>query len=126
MGHQLDLNIGPGDDVFMIGRFINRDGGQENTPSVRFGNISMMALRGHNAPQFISVEMRSMGGYSGSPAIVYIPPFALRPEKSSIGPESYFFLLGVDRGHVKDKIFVRNRIGQKTKDELYVGTNTAM
>jgi hypothetical protein len=35
-------SIGIGDDVFMIGRFINHDGKQRNEPSVRFGNISIM------------------------------------------------------------------------------------
>jgi hypothetical protein len=35
-------DIGPGDDVFMVGRFIQHEGRQRNTPVVRFGNISMM------------------------------------------------------------------------------------
>lgn len=29
-------NIGPGDDVFMVGRFITHEGRQRNLPSVRF------------------------------------------------------------------------------------------
>jgi hypothetical protein len=123
---QIDLNIGPGDDVFMVGRFINRDGGQENMPSLRFGNISMMALRGREDPQILSVEMRSMGGYSGSPVIVYIPPFSLRDEDKPISPKTYFYLLGVDSGHVRDKTFVLDRIDQKLDNELHVYTNTAM
>lgn len=34
--------IGPGDDVFMVGRFVDHDGGPINRPAVRFGNISVM------------------------------------------------------------------------------------
>lgn len=33
--------IGPGDDVFMVGRFVDFDGAQTNRPSLRFGHISM-------------------------------------------------------------------------------------
>jgi hypothetical protein len=29
-------DIGPGDDVFMVGRFVNHEGRQKNEPSVRF------------------------------------------------------------------------------------------
>ena len=34
--------LGPGEDVFMVGRFVDHDGGQVNSPAVRFGNISVM------------------------------------------------------------------------------------
>jgi hypothetical protein len=36
-----EKDIGPGDDVFYVGRFAKHAGVYENTPSVRFGNISM-------------------------------------------------------------------------------------
>jgi hypothetical protein len=36
------VKLGPGEDVFMVGRFIDHDGGQINRPAVRFGNISGM------------------------------------------------------------------------------------
>jgi len=39
---RLDLEIGPGDDVFMVGRFVDHDGKDTNVPSVRFGNISTL------------------------------------------------------------------------------------
>src|ERR1700674_3272212 len=35
-------DVGPGDEVFMIGRFVKHDGKLTNTPSARFGNLSMM------------------------------------------------------------------------------------
>ncbi len=37
-----EKEIGVGDDVFMVGRFIDHDGGPTNSPAVRFGNISVM------------------------------------------------------------------------------------
>jgi hypothetical protein len=36
------LHIGPGDDVFVVGRFINHEGKQRNIPTARFGNIAQM------------------------------------------------------------------------------------
>jgi hypothetical protein len=33
--------VGPGDETFMVGRFMYADGGSVNRPSVRFGRISM-------------------------------------------------------------------------------------
>ncbi len=40
--HVSSNEIGPGEDVFMIGRFMDHDGGQTNMPAMRFGNISVM------------------------------------------------------------------------------------
>ncbi len=103
-----NFEIGPGDEVFMLGRFIGHDGKQRNTPSVRFGNISMMPgepiphLKGFNQESFV-VETRSLGGYSGSPVFVHTPfdehhfPGPKRKVRQIMpgGP----WLLGVDWGH---------------------------
>lgn len=70
--------VGVGDDVFMVGRYIDHDGRQRNRPSVRFGNISMMPdeserlyhWEGYEEVSYI-VEMRSVSGYSGSPVYAY-------------------------------------------------------
>ena len=37
-----DLNMGVGDEVFMLGRFISHSGIQKNQPLARFGNIALM------------------------------------------------------------------------------------
>jgi hypothetical protein len=68
--------LGPGDEVCMIGRFISHDGKEQNHPSVRFGNISINAAglrhpEGYLQESF-AVDMRSMSGYSGSPAFVLL------------------------------------------------------
>lgn len=130
----IDLwNIGPGDDVFMIGRFINRDGAPQNSPSIRFGNISIMHKEkvkhqrlGH-WQENISVEMRSIGGYSGSPVFVTVPPFSVRPDKNEISQESRIWLLGVDWGHVRTREPVMFKGSETHHPEgLYVEYNTGM
>lgn len=70
-----DLGIGPGDDVFMIGRFVDHDGGATNSPAVRFGNISvdpsiMSDTLGHKSLSYI-LDIHSRTGYSGSPVFFY-------------------------------------------------------
>ncbi len=67
--------IGPGDDVFMVGRFVDHDGGAVNSPSVRFGNISTRPTQvrqpnGKDAESYC-IDMHSRSGYSGSPVFVY-------------------------------------------------------
>jgi hypothetical protein len=72
-----DWHIGLGDETFMVGRLVNRDGIQRNAPVVRFGNLSFMAdpdepverADGFKQESFL-VESRSLGGFSGSPVFV--------------------------------------------------------
>jgi hypothetical protein len=72
-------DIGVGDETFVIGRFISREGKERNIPSVRFGAIAQMPaepiiLDGGIAQETYLVEARSIPGYSGSPVFVTIPP----------------------------------------------------
>jgi hypothetical protein len=119
-----DFNIGPGDETFMVGRFYNHEGRQQNFPSARFGNISQMPNEpirsgAQNQISFL-VESRSLPGYSGSPVFVFIPPFSDRfiplkdeikarggnqarislGDKISLGAGPWF--LGVDWAHIND------------------------
>jgi hypothetical protein len=67
--------IGPLDDVFMVGRFIDYDGAETNAPAARLGHISVMhapveqpnGFRGRS----IIVDVHSRSGFSGSPVFVY-------------------------------------------------------
>ena len=67
-----------GDDVFMIGLFIDHDGITTNVPSARFGNISMLPNpaatieqeTGYRGESYV-VDMHSRTGFSGSPVFVY-------------------------------------------------------
>jgi hypothetical protein len=135
-------NIGPGDDTFLVGRFVNHEGGQRNLPSLRFGNIAMMPLEGIQHPtrgilqESFLVETRSIGGYSGSPVFVHIPPFASRPgpwppeghsrfgggTPSSFGP----WLLGIDWCHIPNIEKVRDRSDRELSEGWQVHTNTGM
>jgi hypothetical protein len=68
-------DIGVGDDVFMVGRFIDHDGGQTNKPTARFGHISLMPSpiiqpNGKMANSYC-IDTNSRTGYSGSPVFVY-------------------------------------------------------
>jgi hypothetical protein len=106
-----EYQIGPGDEVFTVGRFINHEGRQQNLPTARFGNIAqlpwepVMQDTGHKQESFL-VEARSIGGYSGAPVFVQIPAASARPEMPNRieqilqhhGP----WLLGVDWGHIND------------------------
>lgn len=70
--------IGVGDDVFMIGLFIDHAGITTNVPSARFGNISMLPSEkatikqstGLHGESYV-VDMHSRTGFSGSPVYVY-------------------------------------------------------
>jgi hypothetical protein len=72
--------IGVGDDVFMIGRFIDHDGGVVNKPAARFGQISVLPApirqpNGATADSFC-IDVHSRTGYSGSPVFVYRTPYS--------------------------------------------------
>lgn len=70
------LGIGPGENILMIGRFVDHDGAASNVPSVRFGNISVMPqdieqpTKAKKLKSFI-LDVHSRTGYSGSPVFVY-------------------------------------------------------
>jgi hypothetical protein len=129
-------DIGPGDEVFMIGRFVKHDGKLVNSPSVRFGNLSMMVDNIEHPSlgmqESFAVEMRSMGGYSGSPVYVYPSQWNMNSGNIQIG-STRLFLLGVDWGHIVDHSEVREKIiatevqtaatGRKVS---YIAANTGM
>jgi hypothetical protein len=103
--------IGPGDDVFIVGRFVNHEGKQRNMPSARFGNIAMMpdepVFHQWNTPKeqlsFLA-DIRTIGGYSGSPVFLFLRVI------DQIGSATAFvarsnstpWLLGVEWGHLLD------------------------
>jgi hypothetical protein len=118
-----EQNIRPGDECFMVGRFIGHEGRQRNQPSVRFGNISMMPLEpvrhDDGKDHFVFfVETRSLAGFSGSPVFVYF-----NPQRQSnilrIGPQPDPWLLGVDVGvmPITEPVFIVDDDGEIVKDE---------
>lgn len=95
-------NIGPGDEVFMVGRYVAHAGTKKNLPIVRFGNIAMNPneptanFLGKERTHFL-VEARSVSGFSGSPVFVYDVPF----NRAGVRAEPFFcYFLGIDCGHL--------------------------
>jgi Trypsin-like peptidase domain len=130
--------IGPGDNVFIIGRFINHEGNQRNTPSLRFGHIAQMAHEpikrkdGFMQESFL-VEAKSIGGYSGSPVFAYIDLIAPRPGSTMVGTGIKGpWLLGVDWCHLNDWKPVCDANGRPLGNtqmppwDMQVGSNTGM
>lgn len=71
-------SLSVGEDVFMVGLFVNHAGIATNNPQARFGNISMIASddskirqeTGFEGQSYI-VDTHSRTGFSGSPVFVY-------------------------------------------------------
>jgi hypothetical protein len=111
------FNIGPGDDAFVVGRFINHEGKQRNNPTVRFGCVAQMPLEpirqdtGFDQESFL-VEIRSIGGYSGSPVFTHIPRYNSGAYRINTNWEYGPWLLGVDWGHIHNWEPVRDAAGR--------------
>lgn len=129
MAEQWDL--GPGTDTFLVGRFIKRDGGQTNIPTVRFGNVSQMpslvADEYKRQQESFMVETRSIAGFSGSPVFAHILPFAWRPKTQTI-EDGYWgpALLGVNWGHDTQREIVRDVAGCPNQHGTHVRANLGM
>jgi hypothetical protein len=58
------------------------------------------------------VEGRSIGGYSGAPVFMYIPPFAVRPKQEGVQSRQFGpWFLGINWGHLNDWRPVCNAAG---------------
>jgi hypothetical protein len=144
------MEVGIGDEVFIVGRFINRDGKQQNTPTVRFGNIAQMPHEptlqedGFLQDNFL-VEARSISGYSGSPVFWYIPPQVSFAGQSETIQRSLFAsfplvrknrqglwmgfgpqLLGIGYSYVPFNQPAFNKHTRKPDENLFIKSNTGM
>ncbi len=131
------FDVGGGDDVYMVGRFVNREGRNKNLPSVRKGIIASIdteSIRNNELQidqESFLVEAHSISGYSGSPVVLVIEPFHERPNPIIFENQEDVFawhgrLLGVDWAHIITKERLRDSLGISTLDQSYVQTNTAM
>jgi hypothetical protein len=126
--------IGPGDDCFMVSRFVAHDGRQRNTPSVRFGAIAQMPTErikfddGSEQESFL-VEARSIAGHSGSPVFIWLLPFSGTFAGGRVsGSWTYGpWLLGVDHCHLfsQESVFDR-KTGRSVNKDWSVRGNTGM
>jgi hypothetical protein len=97
--------IGIGDDLIVVGLFSAHHGRDINRPIVRAGNIAAMPnepiadpLGGLSYDAYL-VEVRSVGGLSGSPVWMVINPGRVTPGSSARENRLHFYLLGLVRGH---------------------------
>jgi hypothetical protein len=117
-------DVGIGDVVFMVGRFVGHDGRQRNEPSTRWGHVSSMPVEHVHHPsnrngkqESFLVEMHSISGYSGSPVIVRpFPESILRVDYYGSPTNTHMmmptrddpiqtggpWLLGVDWGYINN------------------------
>lgn len=124
--------IGVGDDILMVGRFVNREGKQRNSPTARFGHIAQMmgdslsvdiAGKEHVQEDAILGEVRSIGGYSGSPVFV-IPNTAVQRPGEPL-PTDRGILLGIDFCHIRSWVKARDQ-HMREVDHFLVPQNTGM
>ena len=113
--------LGPGEDVFLLGRHIGSDGLNVDTPMARFGHIAAPPVKIRNRHRggieqlSYLVEILSRSGYSGSPVIVFrlqletpymggvrigIGEPRDRPLKAQFGTSGSPTLLGINWGHI--------------------------
>lgn len=134
-----ELNIGPGDFVFVAGRFINHEGKQRNLPTARFGNVAQLPWEkvrqsgrqtktGYFDQESFLVEARSIGGYSGSPVFTTLNPDWNRNLAPGVDLHkgNQWWLLGVDWGHILDWSPVCDGSGRPNHYGQKVQTNTGM
>lgn len=116
-------DIGVGDDVFTVGRFLGHDGRERNLPTVRFGAISMMPEQPIHNPttgldeESFLVELRSLTGFSGAPVFLYrdAEPFG-----------SSTRLLGTLWGHIEHRIQKTAELGTENSGMAGVTPSWAM
>lgn len=97
--------IGVGDEVFMVGRFVNHQGKTDNVAAARFGTISVMPQPIYNKAiqrdqLSFAVEMRSRTGFSWSLVTVYR---TVATVLTTVKQQDFFAILGVNWGHVMDE-----------------------
>ena len=126
-----ELNVGIGDEVFMVGRFVSSDLQPIDNPLARFGNITMMPGplvndgRGMDVEAFLA-EMRSQSGFSGSPVFVYVGPGTYRGNGTMMPFYSeQLGLIGIDTGHKVTETPVRRR-DEPSATDLIVQVNTGI
>jgi hypothetical protein len=131
-----EFGISPGDETVTIGRFINADGVQRNTPTVRFGNIAQMpgepilqdrqiigTAQNFRQESYL-VEAKSISGFSGSCVFTHMSPFSKRPEGKPHNWDT--FLLGVSWGYIMDWEYLRDAAGRPLETKTKVRVNTGM
>lgn len=97
--------VGVGDELLVLGLFTRRGGNHRNRPIVRAGIIAAMPdeplvdLNSGLEYDAYLAEVRSIGGLSGSPVFVVLPPGRVNESGEFETDRRLFSLLGLVRGH---------------------------
>lgn len=115
--------IGVGEDVFMVGRFVDHDGVQTNKPAIRFGNISVSPSyipdfsNSDRSVQYFCLDMHSRTGFSGSPVVAYRTVGSDLSEAGAAGIKIHppiITLLGIHCGQFPEKLVLEQKSGNKS------------
>ncbi|MBW8846870.1 MAG: hypothetical protein JF607_18045 [Burkholderiales bacterium] len=115
-------NIGLGDDVFLLGRFVDLDEGPTILPVARFGNLAAMPTPiQQEGPAKASratycLDMHSRGGFSGSPVFVYKTPgsdITYNLQHGKPDDRTLLLLLGVHSGQFPEEWKVKGKAGDE-------------
>lgn len=124
--HIVRYDIGIGNEVFFVGRFVNAEGKDWNRPSLRFGTIAQASTDKVDGVESFLVEARSISGFSGSPVFFYrmagvpLQVHAAGHLATPLGP----WLLGVDWCHIYDYMDAYDDAGNKLS--FKIRTNSGM
>ncbi len=126
--------ISVGSDVFMVGRFINHDGGPANFPAARLGHISMMPTpiphMRNGVKDSYCVDTHSRSGFSGSPVFVYNAP-GNNLDKcfrfgSPLTDNSRLYLLGIHWGQFPEICEITEKNKSKRTLDIVSGMTCVM
>lgn len=114
-----NYDIGIGDEVCITGLFYKHYGSKRNLPIVRTGNIAMMPLepvktRSGSAEAYL-VELRSIGGLSGSPVFVHTERVKGSKHEHTLS------WMGLMRGHWEIDEDSINMLDSTSEQQLNVG-----
>lgn len=124
--------ISEGHDVFLTGLFVNHFGEHRNLPIIRTGNISLMPEEpiqdtDYGPMEAYLIEVRSIGGLSGSPVFVYSNMTLCKKDTSltvSLGPT--FSLLGLVHGHWDLKVSEEDMLLKDILPEKWINMGLAI
>lgn len=119
-------NMAVGDDIFMLGLFVDEHGRTTNIPKARFGHVSMLPNErapirqptGYEGESFV-VDAHSRSGFSGSPVFLYTNPL------SDLN-ESFPTIRGhVDASRIARDIETRSNLGGLSRLEIEIRLDKA-
>jgi hypothetical protein len=124
-------NIGVGDDVFLVGLFVNHFGSKKNLPIIRVGNIASMpeekVYTNYGGIDAYLVEARSVGGLSGSPVFAYIGPMRRIGGDTRLGREGpLLYWLGLMHGHFELSELELDSLGEDSLTNMKINTGIAI